>query len=276
MKKFLSLLLACALLVTLTMSLTGCEGMVTEKQIKSSVETALQNKYKEEFVCTRIIPGENINGSYSTECYAVKDRELMFEAQILPKNMKLSFEFYPNALAAQEFSQMFDSGIGDVLGTHFTSSYQSLGIYDDDTTRAIVDGTFTLETYMTTRYNYNFGDDKNQKLEEGFGICIDASTLNASYDEEWDAIMNALESIRKRGINNGTDLCFRLWLFFVPHDVYEVGLEYSKLNMVGLSYLEDLAAGEEYKFNRVIHFDVGLDVDPMTKEEYVKLRREVD
>ena len=275
MKKFLSILLAGALLGVLSMVLTGC-NVVTDRKMKSNVEKALKEKYKEEFVCTRVIPGENINGSYSTVCYPAKDRALMFEAQILPKNMKLSFEFYPNALAAREFAQMFDNGVGDVLGTHFINNYQSLGIYDDNTTKAIVDGTFTLETYMTTRYNYNFGDDKSHKLEEGFGICIDTSTLNASYDEEWDTIMNALDNIRQRGINNGTDLCFRLWLFFVPHDVYEVGLEYSKSKIVNLSYLKDLAAGDDYKFNRIIHFDVGLDVDPITKEEYIKLREEVD
>ncbi|MBD5112647.1 MAG: hypothetical protein HDT42_09000 [Ruminococcaceae bacterium] len=276
MKKFLSALLLCTFLLALTTSLTGCKGVTTESKLKSMVEKALEEKYKEEFVCTRIIPGRNPGGSYTTECYPVKNSDLLFDAQFHPDNMKMGVDYYPNAIAALEFSQMFDSYIGDMLGTHFISCYHSLGTYDDDTTQAIIDGKFTLELYMSKRYSYNYPDGINHKLEEGFLICIDSSTLNASYDDEWDAIMNALECIRQRGLNNNTDLCFRIWLFFVPHDTYNTGLKYSKSNIVGISYLEDLAAGGEYKFNRIIHFDVGLDIDPITEDEYVKLRKEVD
>lgn len=276
MKKFLSLLLMCVFLSILTVGLTGCKGMVTEGQMKSCLENALQEKYKEEFVCARIIPGKNLSGSYSAECYPVKNSDLLFDAQIHPDKMEMVVDYYPNTIAALEFSQMFDNNIGETLGTHFISCYHSLGTYDDETTQAIIDDKFTLELYMSKRYSYNYPDGINHKLEEGFLICIDSSTLNSSYDEEWDAIMNALESIRQRGLDNGTDLCFRIWLFFVPENEYNIGLKYSKTNIVGLSYLNDLAVGKEYKFNRIIHFDVGLDIDPITKKEYFELRKEVD
>lgn len=276
MRKFLSVLLLCTFLLALTTSLTGCKGIVTVGQMKTAVEKALQEKYKEEFVCTRIIPGRNLSGSYSVECYPIKNRDLMFRAQFHPDNMEMGVDYYPNAIAALEFSQMFDSNIGEALGSHFISCYHSLGTYDDDTTQAIIDGKFTLELYMSKRYSYNYPDGIGHKLREGFLICIDSSTLNASYDEEWDAIMNALESIRQRGLDNGTDLCFRIWLFFVPENEYNIGLKYSESNIVSISYLKDLAVGEEYKFNRVIHFDVGLDTNPITKDEYVKLRKEID
>lgn len=276
MKKFLSILLSCAFLVTLAICLTGCKGIVTERQMKNKVEKALQEKYKEEFVCARIIPGRNLSGSYTTECYPVKNSDLLFDAQFHPDNMEMGVDYYPNAIAALEFAQMFDSNIGETLGTHFISCYHSSGTYDDDTTQAIIDGKFTLELYMSKRYSYNFQDSIGHKLREGFLICIDSSTLNASYDEEWDAIMNTLESIRQRGLDNSTDLCFRIWLFFVPENEYNIGLKYSESNIVSISYLEDLAVGEEYKFSRVIHFDVGLDTNPITKDEYVKLRKEVD
>lgn len=278
MKKFLSRLIAGVVLAALAVCLTGCKGIVTERRLKSELEDALQEKYKEEFVCASIQPGKNVDGSYSGECYPVKDSELMFEARILTKDMTSRIDHYPTSIAAKEFAQMFDDKIGDTLGTHFTSCYESLGIYDEEEIQAVIDGTYSLEQYMTKRYSSNnYLDGVDHKLEKCFLILIDSSTLiDPLYDVEWDAINAALENIRKRGIDNGTDLCFRVWLYFVPHDTYVKGMEYKKTHLIGSTYLKGLAAGEERKFNRIIHFDVGLDIDPITKDEYLELRKNVD
>lgn len=54
MKKFLSILLSGAFLAALAICLTGCEGMVTERQMKTMVEKALKEKYGEEFECIQV------------------------------------------------------------------------------------------------------------------------------------------------------------------------------------------------------------------------------
>ena len=273
MKKFLSILLAGAMLGVLSMVLTGCKGVVTKNKLKSMIEDGLKEKYNEEFECIDILPNQNVSGSYTGVCYPTNDKELMFEASVYTDGFS-DGDYYPTSIAARELSKIFDTELGNGLGKHFTYAYTSLGIHDTETAQKIADNEFTLNYYLIHSnevYNYN------HLMQINYTIIVDTSSESNSYEEEWDAILNSLDSVHEIGLDGDMDLYFRLWIYFVPADVYQQCLEYFERNAEVRSSLNDIAEGFPPEHNRIIHFDVGTKTwNPMTKEEYIKLRGEVD
>lgn len=272
MRKFLSALLLCTFLLALTTSLTGCKGIVTEGKMRSMVEKALEEKYKEEFKCISILPNKNFSGSYTGVCYPVDDRELMFESRIYTDG-RWDLDYYPTSIAARELSKLFDDAVGDILGTHFTYSYTNRGIHDDETAQRIINNEFTLEYYLKHSNEVN----SENSMQVNYRICVDTSDINASYSEEWDSILNALNSVHEIGLASDTDLYFRLWVYFVPPNIYKDCIKYFDKNAQVRSGLDEIAEGFPPEYNRIIQFDVGSETwTPLTKEEYIELRKEID
>lgn len=272
MKKFLSILLSCAFLAALAICLTGCKGRVTERQLKNMVEKALEEKYSEEFECSAVL-NKSQNGSYPCVCYPKNNSELKFEAAIYSDG-HLFWDHYPMSIVARELSQAFDAALGDDLGEHFTYAYSNAGVYDAETAGKISDNEFTLDYFL--RHNNEVYHYDNL-MQVNYRIIVDVSTADNSCEDEWDTILNALDSVHKLGLESDIDLYFRLWIYFVPTDVYTQCLGYFESNAQIRSGLETIAEGFPSEHKRIIHFDVGTKTwDPLTKEQYVELRKAVD
>lgn len=272
MKKFLSVLLLCVFLSTLAVGLTGCEGMVTEGQMKTMVEKALKEKYSEEFECSAVL-NKSQNGSYTCVCYPENNSELKFEAAIYDDG-HLFWDHYPTSIAASELSKALDAALDDDLGQHFTYAYTSSGVHDTETAQKIADNEFTLDFFL--RHGNEVYDYENT-TQVNYNIIVDVSTADNSYEDEWDTILNALDSVHKLGLESDIDLYFRLWIYFVPTDVYTRCLGYFERNAEIRSGLKQIAEGFPSEYNRIIHFDVGSKTwDPITKEQYVEQRKEIN
>lgn len=272
MKKFLSILLSSAFLFTLAICLTGCEGRVTEKQLKSMTEKALEEKYGEKFKCSAVLFHDQ-NGSYNCLCCPENNSKLKFEAAIYSDG-HLFWDHYPTSIAASELSKALDAALDDDLGEHFIYAYSNAGVYDTETARKIADDEFTLDYFL--RHNNEVYNHDNTK-QVNYRIIVDVSTADNAYEGEWDAIQDALDSVHKLGLESDIDLYFRLWIYFVPADVYAKCLGYFETNAQVRSGLDTIAEGFPSEYHRIIHFDVGTKTwDPITKEQYVELRKAVD
>lgn len=275
MKKILSILLSCAFLATLAICLTGCKGMVTEKQLKSMTEKALKEKYGEEFECIQVF-GHNQSGSANAICYPVNDKTLMFDATIYSDGT-LGYDCYPNSIAARYLSKAFDDALGDVWERHFTYCYRRSGIIDDEeTARKIIDGDFTLEYYFN-HVNETYTSDN--LILAYYTICVDSSKTNASYDEEWDAISNALNSVHELGLSHGAELYFTMNVYFVPSDLYDDCMKYFNDNAEVRSNFKEMIEGyPKREHHRQIVFNINGTKNSFspTKEEYVELRKEIN
>lgn len=274
MKKFLSLLLMCVFLSILAVSLTGCEGMVTEGQMKTMVEKALKEKYNEEFECSAVL-NRNPNGSYNCVCYPVKNEKLKFEARVYTDG-ELGGDYYPKSIASAELSETFDNALGNALGKHLTYAYSSLGPDDDETVKKIADGEFSLEFYLN-HYGEVYKSEENS-YRVYYRICVDTSDLIVSYGEEWEAISNALNEVHELGLQYGSDLYFWINLYFTPPEIYRKCEKYLSQNAEIRSGFEEIIEGFPQEYNRLIEFIV---VDSKnkfspTKEEYIELRKEID
>lgn len=238
--------------------------------MKSMIEKALKEKYKEEFECIRILPNQNFSGSYTGVCYPVNDRELMFESRMYADG-RYDLDYYPTSIVARELSKLFDDALGNIWEEHFTYAYTNRGIHDNETTQKIINNEFTLNYYLKHSNEVN-----NNSMQVNYRICIDTSNINVSYSEEWDSILNALNSVHEIGLDGDMDLYFRLWIYFVPTDVYTQCLEYFERNAQVRS-LEEIVEGYPPEYNRIIHFDVGSKTwNPLTKVEYIELRKEIN
>ena len=274
MRKFLSMLLLCTFLLALTASLTGCKGIVTEGKMKSMVEKALEEKYKEEFKCTAVL-SRNINESYNCVCYPVNNEKLKFEARIYTDGV-LGGDYYPKSIASAELSEAFDNALGDALGRHLTYAYTAGSIDDDETARKIADGEFSLEFYLS--HNREIFESNGNSYYMYSTICVDTSDLSGSYEEEWEAISNALNQVHELGLKYGSDLHFWINLYFTPPKIYKECEEYLSRNAEIRSGFEAKIQGYPQKYNRLIEFTVydSKNIFSPTKEEYIELRKEID
>ena len=274
MRKFLSILLLCTFLLALTTSLTGCKGITTEGQLKSMVEKALEEKYKEEFKCTAVL-SRNINESYNCVCYPVNNEKLKFEARIYTDGV-LGGDYYPKSIASAELSEAFDNALGDALGRHLTYAYTAGGLDDDETARKIANGEFSLEFYLS--HFREVYESKGNSYDMYSTICVDTSDLFVSYEEEWEAIVNALNKVHELGLKYGSDISFSINLYFTPPEIYKECEEYLSRNAEIRSGFKEKIEGFPQKYNRRIHFGADISENRIspTKEEYVELRKEVD
>lgn len=272
MKKFLSILLLCAFLCTLSICLTGCKGMVTEKQLKSMTEKALKEKYGEEFECSAILD-KNLNGSYNCVCYPLSNEKLKFEARMY-KDGLLGGDYYPTSIASAELSEALDNALGNALGKHLTYAYTAGGPDDDETAQKIADGEFSLEFYLShSREVY-----EENTYDMYSTICVDTSDLFVSYEEEWEAIVNALSKVHELGLKYGSDIGFSINLYFAPPEIYKECEEYLSRNAEIRSGFKQKIEGSSQEYNRRIHIGADFSESKIlpTKEEYVKLRKEID
>lgn len=274
MKKFVSALLLCTFLLALTTSLTGCKGITTEGQLKSMVEKALEEKYKEEFKCTAVL-SRNINESYNCVCYPVNNEKLKFEARIYTDGV-LGGDYYPKSIASAELSEAFDNALGDALGRHLTYAYTAGSIDDDETARKIADGEFSLEFYLS--HDREVFESNGNSYYMYSTICVDTSDLSGSYEEEWEAISNALNQVHELGLKYGSDLYFSINLYFTPPEIYKECEKYLSRNAEIRSSFKDKIEGNPQKYNRLIHFGANASKNRFspTKEEYIELRKEID
>lgn len=274
-KKFLSALLLCTFLLALTVGLSGCKRMNAESKLKLMIENALKEKYKEEFECIQVY-GKNPSGTYNAICFPQNKEELMFDATIYP-NGELGYDCYPNSIAAKYLSKAFDDELEDIWGRHFTYCYRKSGLIDDEETACkIADGNFTFEYYLK---HINETYSANNSTLAYYTICVDSSKINVSYGDEWDSISNALDNVYEIGLSCGANLYFIMNIYFVPPELYDDCMNYFKNNAEVRSNLREMIEGyPEREHQRCIAFSINKDKDKFspTKEEYVKLRKEVD
>ena len=248
--------------------------MVTERQLKSMVEKALEEKYKEEFKCTAVL-NRNINESYNCVCYPVNNEKLKFEARIYTDGL-LGGDYYPKSIASAELSKEFDNALGDALGKHLTYAYTA-GSIDDETARKIADGEFSLEFYLS--HHRKVFESNGNSYYMYSTICVDTSNLSGSYEEEWEAISNALNQVHELGLKYGSDLYFSINLYFTPSKIYKECENYlSQYAEIRSDFKEKIEGYPQQKYNRQIHIgaDFSENIISPTKKEYVELRKEID
>lgn len=252
-----------------TIGLSGC-GFHTENQLKQILENALYEKYGEEFVCLNV--WGKAGDSYYGVCYPKSNDKLMFESLFYSKG-NLICDYYPKSIVSNELSKEFDNALNHSFGNHFTYCYSNGGIYDEDTAQKIKDNEFTLSYYFK-QYSNTYASNE---MELNYTICIDTSDIRIDYDEEWNSILNAINSIQEIGNTNEIDLSFRMNIYFVPNNIFNKCIEYFKENAQIRSSFQDIIEGyPEKKYKRLIRFDVGMDIFPITKEEYINQRKEVN
>lgn len=275
MKKFLSILLSGALLVTLAISLTGCKGMVTERQMKNMVENALEEKYNEKFECSAIL-NQNPNGSYNCICYPVNNEKLKFEALIYTDGL-LGGDYYPMSIASSKLSEALDNALGNALVKHLTYAYTAGGPDDDEIALIIANGKFSLE-YFLKHWREVFPGQGN-KYRVYYTICVDTSDLVGSFEDEWEAISNALNEVYELGLKYSSNFTFGIDLYFTPPEIYnECELYLSRNAEIRTSFKDKILGKYQTEYNRLIRFSVVYSNNKFspTKEEYVKLRKEID
>ncbi len=111
-----------------------------------------------------------------------------------------------------------------------------------------------------------------------YRVCVDTSKINGSFDEEWEAISNSFNKVHDIACSYGSDLYFVARIYFVPPTIYNDCIEYFEKNAQVYSGLEEIIEGFPKKHNRLIEFSVNKAENKFspTKDEYVKLRKEVD
>ena len=271
MKKLNKILLIGGMVMASLISFSGCNKN-NDEELESIIEEALETKYAEEFECINFWGiGKNY---YNGVCYPKDEPDLLFET-LFYSDGRIAADYYSTALVAKKLSNEFDNSLGEYLGEHFTYCYNNGGLHDERTAAYIINGDFTLEYYFE-RINEVYSGN-NHKFELYYDICVETSELNPNYEEEWNAIIKAIEHVREIGAQNGTELSFRINLYFVPADMYEECMKYFKNNAQIRSDFENMIEGyPEKKYNRVIKFDIKNSVPTITKNEYVELRKETN
>ena len=247
----------------------GCSMLVSESQLKKTLENSLKEKYGEEFVCVDVWAGGG--ESYKGVCYPENNNKLMFESTFY-SNGNLSYDYYPTSIVSNELSKEFDNVLQDSFGNHYTYCYDNGGIDDEDTAQKIKNNEFSLSYYFD-----KYSDAYSNKMELNYTICVDTSDIRIAYDEEWDILLKAINSIKEIGKANKMDTTFRMNMYFVPNGMFDKCMEYFKEHAEIRSDFREMIEGyPKQKYNRLIKFDIGLDIFPMSKEEYINQRKEIN
>jgi len=272
MRRLKTFMMIGVILLSGLLNLTGCSKRYSEKELKEIVQVALENKYQEEFICLDV--WSSGGEGFQSVCYPKSNRDLLFETICL-KDGNLVRDGYAASIVSKEFSEKFDNEVGSSLGTHFTYCNNAGNMYDDVTAEKISNGEFTLDYFFSTRLETH----NNNELELYYTICFDTSGAGQlSFGDEYDEIINALENIKENANTEyGIELSYRMNLYFVPKDIYDDCIDYFEKNAEIRSVFQDMIEGYPVrKFNRLIKFDVGLNIFPITKDEYINQREEVN
>lgn len=256
-------------MVISTVSLGGCGK--SEEKLKEIIETTLEEKYDEEFVCLDVW----VNGgdSYYGVCYPKNNQELLFEC-LFYTNGDLISDGYASRVISERFSKKLHDLIGDSFNECFVYCYNNGDMFDDMTVQKIKDDEFTLDYYFKKRLETT----NDNKITLNYTICFNTSAANKlTYEDEYDLILKSLKQIKQNSDVYGAELSFRMNLCFVPENIYNKCVDYFKENAQIKSSFQDMIEGyPERKYKRLIKFDIGIDIYKLTKDEYVKLRKEVN
>lgn len=261
MKRILTFLLIGGMVVTSVISFSGCNGN-SDKELKSVVEEALETKYAEEFECINFWSvGKDY---YCGVCYPKDEPDLLFET-LFYSDGDINADDYASSIISKMFIKEFDSQIKDIFNEHYTYCYNYGDLHDSKTAQIISNGNFTLDYYfpeMSKKYD-------NNELKLFFRICIpNSDNTDISYEEEYDIILNAFNTIHEIGEKYDVNLLFRLNMYFLSNQNYDDCKEYFENNATIKSDFDKITNED----NSLIKFDYENSVCTISKEEYCDKR----
>lgn len=189
---------------------------------------------------------------------------------------RLRSDHYPTSIASAELSEAFDDALGNTIGKHLTYAYTNLGPDDDEIARIIANGEFSLEYFL--KHSREVFPDEGNVYRVHYTMCVDTSDSVGSFDDEWEAISNALNEVHELGLKCGSELTFWISLYFTPPDIYKKCENYISNNAELRSGFKANIVGFPQEYNRLIDFSVVYHNNKFSpsKEEYIELRKEID
>ena len=122
----------------------GCSMLVSESQLKKTLENSLKEKYGEEFVCLDV--WSNGGSSYWGVCCPKDNRELLFET-LFSNDGHISYDKYSSTIVSKELANKLYDQLNGIFQEYYVYCY-NFGIADDlDTAKKIKDDVFFLEDF---------------------------------------------------------------------------------------------------------------------------------
>ena len=260
LRKMATIIIMGVLLIT-TLGLTGC-GIQTKRNLKKVLETALQERYNEEFVCLNV--WANGGPSYFGVCYPKNNRDLLFETLFIDDG-EIARDEYASSLASKELEELLYNQLSDLFQECYIKCY-NYGVAEDTVTvEKIQSGEFDLyyfiKTIMESQSDCNFN--------VSFRICINKDAgINATYEEEYKRLNQAMNYIAQIGNEYKVQYKLICFLYFLPSDVYKDGIEYFNDHARASSAFEYIILGEHRNLKREIRMDYDENIKPFSRREY--------
>lgn len=189
-------------------------------------ERLLEEKYGEEFVCFDMYSsGGGSSGMpviRHAECAPVSDKTLRFEAQKYRDENSLLRDNYAENIAEQQINEMMLPEISGMWENFVLDCdlYNTLSLYEnEDVVNKICEGECDLRFLLDEIIKYKLSNDYGDTIAVTFTVCVDDSTRNLSYEEEWEGFHKAAENFCASLSDYNVKVHYEL--FFSPSDRYE-------------------------------------------------------
>lgn len=193
---------------------------------RAQFERLLEEKYGEEFVCFDMYSsGGGSSGMpviRHAECAPVSDKTLRFEAQKYHDKNSLLRDNYAENIAEQQVNEMMlpeISGMWENFVLDCDLSYAVAFYYNEDVVNKIREGECDLRFLLDEIIKYKLSNENGDTIAVTFTVCVDDSTRNLSYEEEWEGFHKAAENFCALLSDYNVKVDYEL--FFSPSDRYE-------------------------------------------------------
>lgn len=195
---------------------------------RARFEELLEEKYGEEFICLKTYSSGGGTGFTPVidhaVCVPAKDETLEFEAEKYPDDDSLLRDNYSQHIAERQMEELMLPKISDMWGEFGMDCDLYLGwaLYDNETVNNKIregelDWQFFFDEYIKHMSKDDDGDDT---INLTFTVCVDDSTRNLSYKEEWEGFHNAAEKLSASEFRD-YNVKINYALFFSPRDLYD-------------------------------------------------------
>lgn len=193
---------------------------------KAQFERLLEEKYGEEFVCFDIYSsGGGSSGMpviRHAECAPASDKTLVFEAEKYNDRDSLICDNYAENIVEQQINEMMLPEISGMWES-FAMDCDLYGLYgrydNEDIVNKIREGEADLRFFLDDYIRHNMSNNDNDTIVLTFTVCVDDSTRNLSYEEEWEGFHKAAENLCAS--LNDYNVVIHYALFFSPNDLYD-------------------------------------------------------
>lgn len=142
MKQVKKLVTIILLIVGISMLLSGCEKIYTEKERIKFAQKKLSEKYGEEFKVTEVF---NVQGNvFHVYAYSVNRPNVIFDASCVMGSSTLGYDYYIEELVAEQYKALVDEQLVDFGYDYYIDSWCA---NIDDDSAPIMDTSMTIEEY---------------------------------------------------------------------------------------------------------------------------------